>query len=69
MTVGAIVWCTITVTVNILGVNDNGYSTVAEGAVLNARGEDLVVDFSDYAKNHHYIGDYSRIHLKDYECT
>lgn len=69
MTIGMLVWCTITITINLFGVNDDGYTTVAEGKVLSVQGEDLVVDFSSYAKKHGYIGKYNFVHMKDYECT
>ena len=70
MTVGMLVWCTITVTLNVFNTKaiDN-YETVAEGRILEIKGENIVVDFRDYAKKHGYIGNYNSMHIKDYQCT
>ena len=69
MTINTLVWCTIQVTISIMGTPDPGYSTVAHGRVIKAQGEDLWVDFSEYTKLHKYIGHYNNVQLKDYECT
>lgn len=70
MILGMFVWCTISVTLPVFGTKDlDNYETVARGRITKIQGENLSVDFSEYAKKQSYIGDkYYDVHVKDYEC-
>jgi hypothetical protein len=71
MTLHMLVWCTITVTLKVFGTTDvDDFETVAQGRITKIQGEDMWVDFSEYARKQGYIGDkYYNVHVKDYECA
>jgi hypothetical protein len=44
------------------------YETVAKGRITKIVGEDMWVDFSEYARKQGYIGKYYNVYVKDYQC-
>jgi hypothetical protein len=69
MSVGAIVWCTISVTLSVLGTKVEDYETAALGKIVKIEPEYVYVDFSEYAKKQQYIGQYYYVKVKDYMCV
>lgn len=64
-----LVWCTISVAImsQSLGV-PVFVKTAAKGIVIHETGSDYVVDFSKYAKEKDYRGDYSEFTVNKDNC-
>lgn len=68
MVTGVIVWCLITIKTGILGVPEE-YETSAKGLVTKINGNELSVDFSKYAREQKYIGNYYDIQINEDRCV
>jgi hypothetical protein len=70
MTINTIVWCFIIVSMNVNSFNRvEQAETAAKGRVTKVEGDYIYVDFSKYAREQKYIGDYYNIKAKSDECT
>lgn len=56
--INSIVWCMMTVVINHGGV-DIQVETSVKGAVISENVLSYIIDFSEYATDKKYVGDYS----------
>ena len=63
-----VVWCTLLVMINYGGINFQA-ETAAKGKVISETKENYLVDFSEYANEKDYVGNYSRKLMNKDNCV
>lgn len=62
-----IVWCTLVLSLSQFP-EMGGVETALRGKVLKVQDDQLLVDFSEYAKSKDYVGNFSRRFVKEDDC-